>query len=74
MTIITVQTTVKVTPQLLAQWFWELDEEAQREFFDELGRVSNEDGSLESQMLFVRARHISGRALRAMEAIGGNSN
>lgn len=66
---------VEFTPELLAACFWEMDSEAQREFFDELGRLSNVgNGDFETQMSFVRARNISQRALNVMEVIGGNSN
>lgn len=61
---------VEVTPRLLAQAFWELDNEAQAEFFDHLANVS--DGRLEDQMQNVAlfTDNLSLKAIQAMASIG----
>lgn len=61
---------VEVTPRLLAQAFWEMDNTEQAEFFDHLANVS--DGRLEDQMQNVAlfTDNLSLKAIQAMASIG----
>lgn len=64
---------IEVTPRLLAQAFWEMDNDAQAEFFDHLWNVS--EGKLKDQMENVACftDGLSLNALRAMMEIGKNA-
>ncbi len=57
---------IDVTPELLAKMFWEMDNEQQAQFFDELSRVSG--GELANQMDNV-AFYTDSLSLRALEAM-----
>ena len=61
---------IEVTPELLAQMFWEMDNNQQAEFFDALAKVSN--GLLSDQMTNVASftDGLTQRALDAMVIIG----
>lgn len=62
--------TIDATPELLAQMFWEMDNDQQAEFFDALAKVSN--GLLSDQMTNVASftDGLTQRALDAMVIIG----
>jgi len=57
---------IDVTPQILAEAFWELDNDEQAIFFDHLATVSK--GLLEDQMQAVSS-FAGGRSLKALEAM-----
>ena len=61
---------IEVTPELLAQMFWEMNNDQQAEFFDALAKVSN--GLLSYQMTNVASftDGLTQRALDAMVIIG----
>jgi len=67
---ITENKVIDVTPELLAQMFWEMDNDQQAVFFDALSKIAN--GMLSEQMTNVAffTDSLSSRALNAMIVIG----
>ena len=57
---------IEVTPELLAQMFWEMDNNQQAEFFDALAKVSN--GLLSDQITNI-ASFTDGLTQRALDAM-----
>lgn len=60
-------TTIDITPELMAKIFWEMDDEDQIIFFEEIWQLF--DGTLGTQMDYV-AKNIGIGGKLAMETIG----
>lgn len=75
MKIITKETKeVEVTPELLAQIFWQMDNDEQGEFFDALHKIAGDKLSEQMNCVANFTDSLSMRALNAMIVIGKDAS
>lgn len=62
------QVEVTVTPELLAEAFWNMDADEQAEFFNEIGNLTNKDEWLTQVEAILESDTLDKDGLRRMEA------
>lgn len=67
----TVEVAIKVTPQELAEAFWELFSDGQAEFFSRLANLDPEQQTFPVQMMHVsQSKLLTSEGMRVMRTIG----